>query len=155
MDDFKTLPCVGCGYCCTKGICEMGAIIYGTESAPCPGLYWNNQDRRHFCRLVLLGNDIRKFFKDALYIGAGCCSSMFNTWRVELKDRTNTVRRDQHMSPVPLLMQVFIRCLSENLDDKILEDTLSNFKHILVKNYFFDIESAELFTQWVKKHFTE
>jgi hypothetical protein len=44
----------------------------------CPALQWNG--KRHIC---IWANE----YKQELAIGAGCCVSLFNSWRDELKNR--------------------------------------------------------------------
>jgi hypothetical protein len=84
----KVQPCIGCGYCCT--IPCAPAIRIHNGKMPCPSLIWNKDDKRHYCKLCL-GEDGLKF-KDQLYVGAGCSSTLFNEWRTYLKDRTKIVR---------------------------------------------------------------
>jgi hypothetical protein len=69
--------CVGCGYCCSKGVCMSGVLHFETIQPPCPGLIWDEEARRHWCKLVLeeIGN-----IKEAVAIGFGCASSS-NSYR--------------------------------------------------------------------------
>lgn len=81
-------PCLGCGYCCSKATCPLGAQVYGVKF-PCSGLVWNKAKGRHLCKLLLESKgQLRKFIAEGLAIGAGCSSSLFNTWREDLRNRT-------------------------------------------------------------------
>jgi hypothetical protein len=72
--------CVGCGYCCIRGTCAMGVLYYDiSPSEVCPALYF--KDGRYWCRLYKY-----EVWKEEF--GIGCNSSMFNTWRDEVKRRT-------------------------------------------------------------------
>ncbi len=70
--------CVGCGYCCCKAPCCLAVQGHGftklhrlyEDGGACPELSWNGQQYR--CDLA--AGDAR--YAAALYIGAGCCSSM-------------------------------------------------------------------------------
>lgn len=72
--------CVGSGLCCWKAPCGIAANKYRDitpwmEGKGCPSLRWDEKAGRYFCREVEEGGqDVR----DALYIGAGCCMSLFN-----------------------------------------------------------------------------
>ena len=62
--------------------------MYGPQ-APCPGLVWDEEQGRHWCKLVReAAEERREAIKDGLAIGDGCSSSMVNTWRQELRCRT-------------------------------------------------------------------
>ena len=80
--------CVGCGWCCTKAVCAAGLRIYGPVSV-CPALIWDEEKQRHLCKIVMIDGDIGFRYKLELSIGAGCCASMFNSWRDNIQDRTN------------------------------------------------------------------
>lgn len=94
--------CVGCGYCCSKAPCALGAARFGVElprlgvmdlaptMSPCEALIWDEAAGRHWCRLVrdAQGSE-KRHLTEGLAIGAGCCSPLFNTWRRDLKDRTH------------------------------------------------------------------
>lgn len=73
-DRFFNPPCIGCGYCCLTAMCVRGCIEYGVHKR-CPGLIWNGG--RYWCNLVLS----KPILRDDIAIGAGCCSTMFNTYR--------------------------------------------------------------------------
>jgi hypothetical protein len=61
--------CIGCGYCCQKVPCPLGAMLYGGAS-PCAGLEW--RDGRWWCGPALRDPDLHL----SLCIGAGCCSPL-------------------------------------------------------------------------------
>jgi len=78
MDRFpEGLPCVGCGYCCLKTQCILSVEMYGPQET-CPALSWNGL--RHVCEHA-------KTHETDLAIGAGCCASLFNSWRDDIHDR--------------------------------------------------------------------
>jgi hypothetical protein len=83
--DFPVEECIGCGYCCLKGICCMGYMLLNTSRpvSRCPFLIWSEVDKRYWCEAVI--RDPRR--KSAVAIGAGCSSSLFNEWRKEVKYR--------------------------------------------------------------------
>ena len=78
--------CVGCGFCCLKGICVAGYMrasgSQGGEIHPCPYLTWDEAAGRYWCELAL--QDER--FKAVLYIGEGCSCGL-NTWRQDVRRR--------------------------------------------------------------------
>jgi hypothetical protein len=85
----EPLPCIGCGYCCSKVTCLFGAEVYGAQS-PCPGLVWDEEAGRHFCKLLLESTGWpHEFLGEGLAIGAGCSSALFNTWRKDLQCRVS------------------------------------------------------------------
>jgi hypothetical protein len=68
--------CVGCSYCCRQATCLLGVKLFGAQY-PCPALFWNGGKYR--CKLA-------ENFKEDLYIGCGCSSSL-NSWRKEVRER--------------------------------------------------------------------
>ena len=70
-------PCVGCGYCCKKATCGLGATIHGAQ-VPCPSLVF--EDGRYWCGEVLTAERTNRSeaekLKSWLYIGVGCCSPL-------------------------------------------------------------------------------
>ena len=75
-------PCVGCGHCCQQAKCALGVLKYGGSSGPCPGLTWIGN--RYWCYpLMTADDDVRPRLSQALAIGAGCSSTLFNTKRDE------------------------------------------------------------------------
>jgi hypothetical protein len=81
IDGVMPKPCVGCGYCCRKVRCYIGAVEHGPGDN-CPSLVWNGERWR--CQLVLDNAELKTnpTISFDLHIGAGCCSSM-NTERLK------------------------------------------------------------------------
>jgi hypothetical protein len=79
-------PCVGSGMCCWKAPCDVALGKY-TDMSPwlsgegCPSLRWDEKLGRYFCREVEEGGPE---VKEQLYIGAGCCMSLFNDNRMRI-----------------------------------------------------------------------
>lgn len=74
-------PCNGCGYCCTKAVCDLGKEILGENAeGPCDLLTY--KDGRYWCSLVLAervlvdGGQAKPLLSDALGIGKGCDSEI-------------------------------------------------------------------------------
>jgi hypothetical protein len=73
MEEIKTVPCVGCGFCCRKGPCELATqfnIWRPPENGGCRSLKWDGTKWR--CTLVTL----RPEYAEMLYAGEGCCCSL-------------------------------------------------------------------------------
>lgn len=80
----KTLPCVGCGWCCLDTQCGVSHRLHGYQPR-CPELAWDALDGRYRCRLILdprPGLDLAE-----LRAGRGCCAPL-NPWRAHV------IRRD-------------------------------------------------------------
>lgn len=87
VDDVRTVPCVGSGLCCLKARCWVGIRVHGPGNR-CPSLVWDEAQRRYWCGEILKSKEPEKL-KEELYVGAGCCMSLFNTLRQErLRDMT-------------------------------------------------------------------
>lgn len=71
----RDLSCIGCGFCCTKVICGIGAMFYGHYTNPCPALELNGN--RYVCSLYRRDPDR---YEHVLAIGEGCCFPD-NPWR--------------------------------------------------------------------------
>lgn len=67
--------CCGCGYCCMKARCALGAYTYGYSTQQCPALVFN--EGRFWCQLALESDEA----KEHLFVGTGCSSSLLNTQR--------------------------------------------------------------------------
>ncbi|HTY23493.1 MAG TPA: hypothetical protein VMC85_10210 [Desulfomonilaceae bacterium] len=63
-----SLPCIGCGYCCTETMCRIGTMLYGHYMNPCPALTRNKD--RYVCSLYL---EDPERYEEFLRIGEGCC----------------------------------------------------------------------------------
>lgn len=84
--------CVGCGYCCIKAQCWIGAKHtdrhvmekwrFGRDR--CPFLKWEGQ--RYVCTLMLRDDEIGAQAREELSVGAGCSSSL-NSWRQDVRER--------------------------------------------------------------------
>ena len=59
-------PCTGCGFCCRKAQCVLSVHKYGVQPV-CPALV--KVGNRYICKLAEL-------YREALAIGAGCCSPL-------------------------------------------------------------------------------
>lgn len=102
----KVKTCVGCGFCCLKAICEVGARLYGPGVTQCPALEW--KESRYVCKLMELPGDQGLAYRLELYAGEGCCAGL-NTWRQDVKDRTSEIKTEiYHLDPV---FQTFLHCL--------------------------------------------
>lgn len=77
--EMRFIPCVGCGYCCLKVMCDLGRDLHGKLEERCPWLDWNGE--RYLCAL---GQDPKAV--EALAMGEGCSSSL-NTWRRDVRYR--------------------------------------------------------------------
>ena len=86
-------PCEGSGLCCKKGPCGLywrwvpegvsneEALAPWRDGEGCPHLTWDPEAFRYWCGLVLLGGAQRPAMERALYIGDGCCMTLFNADR--------------------------------------------------------------------------
>ena len=77
-------PCIGSGLCCLKARCFLGVREHG-PGAECPSLVW--KDGRYWCGIVLkaalVSPEEQENLKRQLYVGDGCCMSLFNSLREE------------------------------------------------------------------------
>lgn len=63
----------------------MALRIYGAVKQ-CPSLKWDATKKRHICGIIadpVIGHK----YAEELAIGAGCCSSLCNTWRQDVRNR--------------------------------------------------------------------
>jgi len=108
--DNKYPPCIGCGFCCTKAMCDAGRRIHGVNLLPCPSLEWNGD--RHICKLMVIPGNLGERYRKELYAGEGCCANL-NSWYCEpLVDRTTPKEEEYAPNPLPSIMQIFITALS-------------------------------------------
>jgi len=84
-DSLKKSPCIGCGFCCFKGKCVPGHILYPSTEI-CPALKWNENDKRYICQIMTIPGKIGEEFKKEMCAGIGCCMNL-NGWRKEVKKR--------------------------------------------------------------------
>jgi hypothetical protein len=84
--EISCAPCIGCGYCCAKAPCEIASRYdcWSLETG-CEALKWDGT--RHRCLFYL---DNPEVIGDILAIGWGCSSSLFNSYREEIRDLTGT-----------------------------------------------------------------
>jgi hypothetical protein len=84
--DVSIADCIGCGYCCAKAPCSIATSLdcWSPETG-CEALIWNGS--RHLCHLVVEDPDV---FGKLLAIGAGCSSSLFNSYRENVKSLVGT-----------------------------------------------------------------
>jgi hypothetical protein len=84
--DVSIAGCIGCGYCCAKGPCDVTCRheVWHLETG-CEALVWDGT--RHWCKFVL---DDPKLYTEHLAIGCGCSSSLFNGYREKLRNLVGT-----------------------------------------------------------------
>ena len=94
LDDIrKPRECIGCGYCCIRGMCTFGRYRHpqaAQNGKRCPELIWNG--RRYLCRMMDLPG-MGDFYRGQLQVGDGCASYM-NPWREDIRER-----RDDEIAP--------------------------------------------------------
>jgi hypothetical protein len=103
--------CIGCGYCCSVATCGLGLKAYGVHTTLCPGLVWDKESNRHWCKLAQMKGQLGVDYRSELYIGSGCSSTLFNEWREDIRDRTvkevvKEVRLDKYFA-------LFVHALSK------------------------------------------
>ena len=125
----KIKKCIGCGYCCMKSPCEASLRLYGSIKE-CPQLIWNEQTNRYNCNLMLLPGLIGQGYREELFAGTGCCSSL-NSWRLDVKKRTG-IELSTHCNPLPKLLQQFIKCLAAQfVSGDVISLTISSLINML------------------------
>jgi len=111
MEKIKIEKCVGCGYCCIKSKCVAAVRLYPSAKM-CPQLTWSNKDNRHYCGLMLVGGLVGAAYKRELAAETGCSSSLFNSWRKDIKNRTqDQINSLEYVSPINKEFQIFLYCL--------------------------------------------
>ena len=87
----KFLPCLGCGYCCKKATCMLGASLHGPQ-APCPELVF--KDGKYRCRQVLNADPTRLAqLIEGLALGEGCCSPLNSDYQRLLSSSSSSPGR--------------------------------------------------------------
>ena len=76
------VPCIRCGYCCTKATCDIG-LTHGAEPTNCMFLI-GNRPGEYSCLLV--DKNVYPNIKMHLAIGDGCCSSMNSDRLIAMKN---------------------------------------------------------------------
>jgi|WetSurSiteA1Bulk_404760.scaffolds.fasta_scaffold00793_4 hypothetical protein len=112
--------CVGCGYCCLKSPCEACRRIYPGATL-CPALYWNKEKKMHRCKLMELPGDVGLAYRNELYAGTECSSSLFNDWRIDIRCRLETIEKG-NKNPLSSDLQAFAKALAS--EPFISSDTL-------------------------------
>lgn len=97
--------CIGCGYCCRKAPCVIGAT--SAVDGVCSHLHWNGECWR--C-------DMAESHRTSLAIGEGCCSSM-NTYRAV----KHAPSPEELQNEEALLRQLSIKAVKDYLQ-KYVED---------------------------------
>ena len=73
-------PCVRCGRCCKEEVCDIGRILFETDTPPCPALIPDGD--KMACGVVVHGDIINEGLSVlatlALGIGKGCDSQFIN-----------------------------------------------------------------------------
>jgi len=124
----KFIECVGCGYCCIKTKCPAAVRLY-PSSKQCPQLTWSDNDNRYYCGLMLLPGELGRIYRKELHAGTGCSSSLFNSWRENIKRRDEELIEKLSVSSlIDQKFQIFLRCLgSQFISKNLIELTVSNF----------------------------
>jgi len=145
MEGVKIEKCVGCGYCCLKSKCEAAVRLYPSAKI-CPQLTWSDENNRHYCGLMLIGGLVGAAYKKELYAGTGCSSSLCNSWRKDIKNRTqDQINSLEYMSPINQEFQVFLHCLGSEpfVSSDLLKLATSSFVRELQKLNYYDKPRAE------------
>jgi hypothetical protein len=89
----RETPCVGCGYCCHKRPCGLAISRMKPEEEHCP--FPTYHDGRWWCGLIeqAATPEEREELMQALYIGVGCSSSLFNQDRKNIPTPEEWERR--------------------------------------------------------------
>lgn len=138
LNGIEIKECVGCGYCCVKAPCSAAQRIHGYNGlvnekglTECPELQWDGS--RHVCRLMTLPDPLGFEFRQELYAGEGCCASLFNSWRDELKDR-RPPKKKEVVNPISPEFQDFLYALgSEWISGDVIYLMCYKFKDLLIK----------------------
>jgi len=126
--------CVGCGYCCIKTKCSAAVRLY-PESEQCPQLTWSDDDNRYYCGLMLLPGELGRAYRKELYAGTGCSSSLFNSWREDIRKRDEKdTEKLELISPIDQKFQAFLRCIGNQImSSDIFKLTITAFVSELIQ----------------------
>jgi len=107
--------CVGCGFCCLTAPCEA-SIRLNRGLRPCPQLQWIDEENKYRCELMRFGGQLGEFYRKELHAGAGCCSSLFNSWRQDVRKRhsIHDNNLENYYNPLDSIFQIFLKSLSAN-----------------------------------------
>lgn len=115
-----------------KTPCDASRRLYGSIKE-CPQLIWDDENNRYQCGLMLIPGLIGEGYRQELYAGAGCCSSM-NSWRKDVKKRTG-IELSTYANPLPPMLQKFIKCLArEFVSNDKMTLLIYGFMHELQKD---------------------
>lgn len=132
--------CVGCGFCCMKAKCYASARLYPSADS-CPALIWSESDTRYICNLMTIPGKVGEGYREELYAGAGCGSSL-NTWRLDVKKREKV---NNSIKNLDSLFQMFLKALGiEMMSGDKLFLIISNFEDELQKNGLPEEEIQEI-----------
>jgi len=109
--EFKTKPCVGCGFCCIKSKCSAGQRLYKSADV-CPALIWSEEKKRYYCDLMILPGMVGEGYRKELYAGEGCCSNL-NSWRNNVIERE--VKKENKPNNIDPLFQMFLRAIGREM----------------------------------------
>ena len=99
----------------------------------CPQLKWDKEAGRHFCGLMQLPGDLGMYYRKELYAGAGCSSTIGNTWRVDIRERAVS-DLGSYSNPLPLEFQIFLKCYAtEFVGSDQISLILAKFKSELLE----------------------
>lgn len=113
MKKSRNIDCIGCGYCCSVAICIPGQRAYNAVKHPCPGLVWDEEKHRHFCKLALLKGDLGLRYREELAIGTACSSTLLNDWRENIQDRTGATEKKFKIVEMDRYFKLFVHSLSK------------------------------------------
>lgn len=65
-----SVPCVGCGHCCSRAQCGLSLSIFQHQKV-CPALHFSTQENMWRCRLVTCNAPIAEKARVYLTIGEG------------------------------------------------------------------------------------
>ena len=109
----RDLSCIGCGYCCSVAICVPGQRAYNILKGTCPGLVWDEDANRHWCKLAKMQGQRGIDYREELAIGTACSSTMFNDWRENIQDRTGATEKKFKIVEMDRYFKLFIHSLSK------------------------------------------
>lgn len=111
----RDLSCIGCGYCCSVRLCDAGQRAYNAYKPPCPGLIWDEEKNRHWCKLALLPGDLGLRYREELAIGTACSSTLFNDWRESIQDKTGATEKKHKIVEMDRYFKLFIHAMSKQM----------------------------------------
>ena len=141
MEELRTKPCVGCGFCCLKAKCAAGVRLYRSSDI-CNALIWSKEKNRYYCDLMELPGILGETYREELYAGAGCCSNL-NTWRQNVINRTE--EKKEKIINIGPLFQIFLKAMGrEMISGDSLYLMISGFETELKSREYSDKEILEI-----------